>query len=246
LSIVTGTPHVLMQMLAQDPTSGFGNLTAASAGRWTRWNDDGSLDEGKWKFGTTNSGQYNGVNWWQGDIFSWDRTRRSDCIDGTQTNLRFNAGQLFMASGDGHASVNFTGVGLTENISGRESIFGVNANSSAQANLLSGDAHFNWQPQDRNNFNFGGSANASIAGAGVSTGFGSHAGGSGTGGISLSGEIGAVGGLGGINISSQEVRNTGDAQVNYISVSFSPPGFGKKVGINISGEVSIPNVIWNW
>ena len=239
LSISTGTPHVLLVMMAQDPRSSFGNLSGKGAAQWSQWLDDGSFENGSWMFWAGNISQHGGANWQlQGDLFNWKRTKHTGRFEVNWTQQQLTAGQVFLASRDGHAAVSFTGVRFTETDFGRDHLLGGTSFASAQGNFLSGSAFFNWQPKSKNDFNFGLGANASIAGVGVSAGCGSGSG-------SVSGEIGAVAG-GGLNISSQEIRNTGSAQINYITIDFSKPGLGTNIATSISGEVSIPNVIWNW
>ena len=237
--ILTGVPGVLLNMRAQDPTSGFGTRNALGSHSWTRWDGRGVFRDNEWQFGFGNHGHFNGMDWAQAGVFNWSGQAFFSSERDMHGNTDFTVLGIGRERTNGHSAVTFTGVTFGRDVVGPDGGF-----FGGQADLLSGHAHGTWQVEDRNNFNVGAGAGISLFGGSILGGTSSTGEGHST---SAGGGFGAAGGFSG-NISSQEVRNTGNAQINYVSVNLSVPTRAKGVSLdlNVSGEIPIPNVMWSW
>ena len=229
--ILTDVPGVLLNMKAQDPTSGFGARNALGSHRWTRWDGRGVFRDNEWQFGFGNHGHFNGMDWAQAGIFNWNR-QMFFCSDrDIHGNTDFTALAIGRERADGHNSVTFTGATFGHGAVGPDGGF------VGGANFLSGDAHGTWQVQDSNNFNVGGGGGITLLDV------------EGTYINDVQTAVGANVGPGlnfGLNVSSQEVRNTGDGQINYVSVDLRIPiGPAGTLNVSESREIAIPNS-WNW
>ena len=232
--ILTGIPSVFLHMRAQDPSSGFGARSALGSRRWTRWDGRGVFRDNEWQFGFRNHGHFDGMDWAQAGVFNWNRQMFLSTEQDIHGYTDFTVLGIGRERAEGHNAVSFTGIRYSHGVMGPDGGF------VSGVNFLSGDIHGTWQPQDRNNFSFG-------AGGGITLldVEGTYANNTRTGGESVGANVGAGLGLGG-NISSQEVRNTGDAQINYISVDLRIPlGLVGSLNVSESREIAIPNS-WSW